>query len=134
MRPANPHRSAQRKLQRKGRGRPSAQAAKSGADDRATILHELDVHRVELEMQNQDLLRSMDVRAKLQMKLSHLVEGLSVFAVSYYVFSLLKYVIDPWTGHSEWAHKLYGGLIALILALAWLFIHHRKKSLTGGED
>ncbi len=89
---------------------------------------------ITLEMQNQNLLRSMDVRAKLQMKLSHLVEGLSVFAVSYYIFSLLKYVIDPWTGHSELAHKFYGGLVALILALAWLFIHHRKKSLTGGED
>ncbi len=88
---------------------------------------------ITLEMQNQDLLRSMNVRAKLQMKLSHLVEGLSVFAVSYYIFSLLKYVIDPWTGHSELAHKLYGGLVALILALAWLFIHHRKKSLAGGE-
>lgn len=88
---------------------------------------------ITLEMQNQDLLKSMDVRAKLQMKLSTLVEGLSVFAVSYYIFSLLKYVIEPWIGHSELAHKLYGGIIALILALAWLFIHHRKKTLTGGE-
>jgi len=86
---------------------------------------------ISLEMQNQDLLKSMDLRSKLQMKLSHLVEGLSVFAVSYYVFNLVKYAVDPWfVGHEDLAHKLYAVIIVAILGLAWLFITHRKRSIT----
>ncbi len=89
---------------------------------------------ISLEVQNQSLLRSMDERARLQMKLSHLVEGLSIFAVSYYVFNLLKYMVDPWVGgHEELAHKLYGVGIAVILLLAWLFITHRKKAISGDD-
>jgi len=88
---------------------------------------------ISLEVQNQGLLKSMNVRAKLQMKLSELVEGLSVFAVGYYVFSLVKYLIDPLID-SHLAHLLYGPIILVILAVAWLFIHHRKKSIGHGED
>ncbi|WP_031236398.1 DUF3422 domain-containing protein [Asticcacaulis sp. AC460] len=83
---------------------------------------------ISLEVQNQDLLKSMDLRARLQVKLSGLVEGLSVFAVSYYVFSLLKYVVDS-AVPKEVAHWLYAPMIAGILALAWLFIYHRKKKI-----
>lgn len=87
---------------------------------------------ISLEVQNQDLLKSMDLRSKLQMKLSHLVEGLSIFAVSYYVFNLVKYMIDPWfVGHEDLAHKLYAVIIAVIVGLAWLFIAYRKRAITG---
>lgn len=47
---------------------------------------------VELERQNRDLLRSMDHRAKLQLRLQQTVEGLSVAAVSYYVLGLVGYL------------------------------------------
>ena len=83
---------------------------------------------ISLEVQNQSLLKSMNVRAKLQMKLSELVEGLSIFAVGYYIFSLVKYMIDPLLD-PHLSHLLYGPIIAVILVLAWLFIHHRKKSI-----
>jgi len=83
---------------------------------------------ISLEVQNQSLLKSMNVRAKLQMKLSELVEGLSIFAVGYYIFSLVKYMIDPLLD-PHLLHLLYGPIIAVILVLAWLFIHHRKKSI-----
>lgn len=83
---------------------------------------------ISLEVQNQSLLKSMDLRARLQMKLSSLVEGLSVFAVSYYVFSLLKYVIDAMVPKTV-AHWLYAPVIGVILALAWMFIYHRKKTI-----
>lgn len=46
---------------------------------------------VEIERQNRDLLRSMDERARLQLRLQETVEGLSVAAISYYVVSLLAY-------------------------------------------
>jgi uncharacterized membrane-anchored protein len=66
------------------------------------------------------------------MKLSALVEGLSVFAVGYYIFSLVKYMIDPLLD-PHLAHLLYGPIIAVILFLAWLFIHQRKKSIGHSE-
>lgn len=48
---------------------------------------------VEVEKQNRDLLKSMDRRAKLQLRLQQTVEGLSVAAVSYYIVGLFAYAI-----------------------------------------
>ncbi len=48
---------------------------------------------VEVEKQNRNLLRSMDKRAKLQLRLQQTVEGLSVAAVSYYVVGLVAYIL-----------------------------------------
>ena len=47
---------------------------------------------VELEEQNRDLLRSMNERTRLQLRLQSTVEGLSVAAIGYYVVSLFGYV------------------------------------------
>ncbi|MGE0846094.1 MAG: DUF3422 family protein [Flavobacteriaceae bacterium] len=47
---------------------------------------------IQLEGQNQSLLRSMDRRARLQLRLQQTVEGLSVAAVSYYVVGLIGYL------------------------------------------
>jgi len=88
---------------------------------------------ISLEVQNQALLRNMDLRSKLQMKLQALVEGLSVFAVSYYIFNLAKYVMEPVVSVKA-AHQLYPLVIAAIIALAWLFIYHRKKRIETEAD
>ena len=48
---------------------------------------------VELEQQNQDLLKSMNARTRLQLRLQATVEGLSVAAISYYVVGLFGYVV-----------------------------------------
>ena len=48
---------------------------------------------VELERQNRDLLRSMNERTRLQLRLQTTVEGLSVAAVSYYVVGLFGYLM-----------------------------------------
>ena len=47
---------------------------------------------VEIEHQNRDLLRSMNDRTRMQLRLQQTVEGLSVAAISYYVVSLGSYV------------------------------------------
>ena len=47
---------------------------------------------VELERQNRDLLKSMNRRAHLQLRLQQTVEGLSIAAVSYYVIGLINYL------------------------------------------
>ncbi len=48
----------------------------------------------ELEQQNRDLLKSMNRRAKMQLRLQQTVEGLSVAAISYYIVGLVKYLTE----------------------------------------
>ena len=49
---------------------------------------------VEVEQQNRDLLKSMNARTRLQLRLQTTVEGLSVAAISYYVVGLFGHVLD----------------------------------------
>ncbi|WP_081852876.1 DUF3422 domain-containing protein [Bosea sp. 117] len=49
---------------------------------------------VEVEHQNRDLLRSMNRRTRLQLRLQQTVEGLSVAAITYYVVSIIHYVLE----------------------------------------
>jgi uncharacterized membrane-anchored protein len=51
---------------------------------------------IDLESQNQELLRAMNERAQVQLRLQQTVEGLSVAAVSYYVLGLLGYAFKAW--------------------------------------
>ncbi len=48
---------------------------------------------VEVQQQNRDLLKSMNERTRMQLRLQATVEGLSVAAISYYVVSLCGYLI-----------------------------------------
>jgi uncharacterized membrane-anchored protein len=48
---------------------------------------------VELERQNQELLKSMNARTRLQLRLQATVEGLSVAAITYYVVGLFGYMV-----------------------------------------
>ncbi len=48
---------------------------------------------VELEQQNQELLKSMNARTRLQLRLQATVEGLSAAAISYYVVGLFGYLV-----------------------------------------
>jgi uncharacterized membrane-anchored protein len=50
---------------------------------------------IELEQQNADLLKTMNERTGLQLRLQRTVESLSVAAISYYVVQLLFYVLGP---------------------------------------
>ena len=87
---------------------------------------------VALEEQNANLLRSMNRRATLQLRLQETVEGLSVVAISYYTIGLVSYVlkatksagmhIDPETGT--------GLAILPVVAAVWLGLRRMKKRLT----
>jgi uncharacterized membrane-anchored protein len=48
---------------------------------------------VEVERQNRDLLRSMNERTRLQLRLQATIEGLSVAAISYYVVGLIGHLV-----------------------------------------
>lgn len=90
--------------------------------------------RVDLAMQaqNVELLRSMDANAARQLRLQHLVEGLSVVAVSYYALALLAHffpVIARWTGMPE--ARIGAIAVVPVIILVALFLRWRTRDATG---
>lgn len=84
---------------------------------------------VELEEQNRDLLRSMNERTKLQLRLQSTVEGLSVAAIGYYVVSLFGYLAKG--AHDGGLHVEPSLATALFVPVAvgviWIVIHNIRK-------
>ena len=91
---------------------------------------------VELEQQNRDLLKSMNARTRLQLRLQTTVEGLSVAAVSYYVVGLFGYLMkglhDRGVPIDETlASALFVPVAVLVI---WLVVRRiRKKHIAGAE-
>lgn len=85
---------------------------------------------VERSAQNQDLLKSMDRRADMQLRLQRTVEGLSVVAISYYAVSLAMYLLGP-------VEKLYGipkpyiaaGVTPIVVLVVWTMIRRIHKKM-----
>jgi uncharacterized membrane-anchored protein len=89
---------------------------------------------VELEHQNRDLLKSMNERTRLQLRLQTTVEGLSVAAVSYYVVGLFGYLIKGL--HDEGVPVDVPLATALfvpvaVLAVWWLVRRIRRRHVAG---
>ena len=76
---------------------------------------------IALEAQNQSLLRSMDSRAKQQLILQETVEGLSVVAISYYLFNLLAKFSEGFQGEQTLLERLLRlAGVPLAVGLVWL--------------
>jgi len=91
---------------------------------------------VEVEQQNRDLLRSMNERTRLQLRLQTTVEGLSVAAISYYVVGLFGYLVKG--AHDEgvpvnvsFATALF--VPAAVLTIWWVVRRVRRKNIAGAE-
>jgi uncharacterized membrane-anchored protein len=84
---------------------------------------------VELERQNRDLLRSMNERTRLQLRLQSTVEGLSVAAIGYYVVSLFGYVAKG--AHDSGVHVEPSLAIAAFVPVAvgaiWIVIRSIRR-------
>ncbi|GGI26121.1 MULTISPECIES: DUF3422 domain-containing protein [Bradyrhizobium] len=84
---------------------------------------------VELEEQNRDLLRSMNERTKLQLRLQSTVEGLSVAAIGYYVVSLFGYLAKG--AHDGGLHVEPSLATALFVPFAvgliWIITHRIRQ-------
>lgn len=75
---------------------------------------------VELGRQNRDLLASMNDRARMQLRLQQTVEGLSVAAISYYVVSLLGYLLKGIPILHDVVAPMTASLVpAVMLAIWW---------------
>ncbi len=90
----------------------------------------VDIH---LEAQNRDLLRSMNRRAKLQLRLQETVEGLSVAAISYYLVGLINYAAKAVkAGGLAFDVDLVTGLsIPVVALLVWTGVRRVRRMVAG---
>jgi uncharacterized membrane-anchored protein len=86
---------------------------------------------ITLERQNQDLLASMDRRAKLQLRLQQTVEGLSVAAITYYAAGLVDYLAKAGSslGLPLEPDVVVGVAIPLIALGLWRGLRRLRRSL-----
>jgi uncharacterized membrane-anchored protein len=92
---------------------------------------------VELQQQNRDLLKSMNRRTELQLRLQATVEGLSVAAISYYVVGLFSYLVkgvhdggvpvDPSLATAAFVP-------VAVLAMWWTVRRLRRRNIRAGSD
>jgi uncharacterized membrane-anchored protein len=87
------------------------------------------------ERQNQDLLASMNRRAKLQLRLQQTVEGLSIAAIVYYVVGLLGYITKGLkAGGLALNSDLAVGLaVPLVAGLAIVAVRRARKRIAQSE-
>lgn len=100
--------------------------------DRAARAGELLRTRVDVQRssQNQALLERMDRRADLQLRLQHTVEGLSVFAISYYAVGLLSYAVSPMASAAGVERGLLIALLTPLVVLGvWLGMRRVRARL-----
>ncbi|MDD3446472.1 MAG: DUF3422 domain-containing protein [Zavarzinia sp.] len=87
---------------------------------------------IALQAQNQSLLRSMEKRAGLQLRLQETVEGLSVVVISYYVVGLIAYVLK---GAEKMAPELHlstlavAGVVPLVLGIVYVGQQRMRRRL-----
>lgn len=83
------------------------------------------------EMQNQELLASMNRRARLQLRLQETVEGLSVVAITYYLVGLVGYAAKAFksAGHAVDPDIAMGVAIPLVALLAAVGIRYVRRSV-----
>jgi uncharacterized membrane-anchored protein len=83
---------------------------------------------VKLEEQNGALLRAMEERSRAQLRIQQAVEGLSVFAISYYLLAILKILMDGVFPESD--HRLLGAIaVPVVLAAVWFSIRRLRHAL-----
>ncbi len=91
---------------------------------------------VEIEQQNRDLLRSMNERTRMQLRLQQTVEGLSIAAVSYYIVGLIAYIFKG-VKDAGYISLDPGILTALsvpaVLFLMWLVIRRIRREQVKDE-
>jgi uncharacterized membrane-anchored protein len=89
--------------------------------------------RIETNIENQNgrLLASMDRSARMQLRLQHLVEGLSAVAISYYLLGLISYPVKAaehvWDGVSP--TSLLGIAAPLIVFTVWVALQIMRRRL-----
>jgi uncharacterized membrane-anchored protein len=93
----------------------------------------VDVQRAE---QNAEILKSLEHRARTQLRIQEAVEGLSVFAISYYLLGLVKYVVDglPVIGGLPPKALMTGIAVPTIVAAVWVGIRRLRRAVSSAKQ
>jgi uncharacterized membrane-anchored protein len=106
--------------------------------ERVARANSLLVARVDVahERQNQQLLSSMDRRARLQLRLQETVEGLSVVAITYYMVGLVGYAAKALkaAGYPIDPDLTSGIAIAIVAVLATLGIRYVRRTIQQADS
>lgn len=91
---------------------------------------------VEMERQNRDLLKSMNDRTRLQLRLQTTVEGLSVAAVSYYVVGLFGYLVKGLhdKGLPVDVSLATAVFVPVAVAAIWFVVRRIRRRHISGEE
>jgi uncharacterized membrane-anchored protein len=94
---------------------------------------------IALEEKNRDLLKSMNRRAQVQLRLQETVEGLSVVAIAYYLLGLLGIAAKGFKAAGLHLDTDLTGLVGLpvVLGMVWLGVRRLRKAIghgAGEED
>jgi len=83
------------------------------------------------ELQNQAVLRSMDRRTHMQLRLQQTVEGLSVAAITYYVVGLISYFVQgiDRAGVPVAVDMIVSFSIPLVALLVWLGVRRIRRAV-----
>ena len=94
----------------------------------------------ELEQQNRDLLQDMNRRARLQMRLQGIVQGLSTAALAYYLSGLTVYLAKGlkdagWLPQGMTADMMAALAVPLTIFASWAFMERvRRLSMKAREE
>jgi uncharacterized membrane-anchored protein len=86
----------------------------------------------ELEQQNRDLLEDMNRRARLQMRLQGIVQGISIAALAYYLSGLTTYLAKGlkdagWLPHGVTADMMTAAALPLTIFASWAFMERVRR-------
>ena len=86
---------------------------------------------IEREQQNQELLASMNRRARMQLRLQQTVEGLSIAAITYYVVGLVGYAAKALkeAGVPLSVELVTGASIPFVVLAIWLVVRRLRRHL-----
>ncbi|MBA4806917.1 DUF3422 domain-containing protein [Brevundimonas sp.] len=87
-----------------------------------------------LQSQNHVLLTSMRETGARQLRLQHMVEGLSVVAVSYYVFGLVNIIIKPGVKYVGAQQEMVAAVLLVpIVLVVWGYLRWRVRRVSSSS-
>ncbi len=106
----------------------------SGRAERAANLLRTRVD-VANQAQNVEVLRAMNHRAAMQLRLQETVEGLSVVAISYYAVSLAGHVFAPVAEHLHVSEPTLFAILTLpVVFVVWFLVRRIRRKLGHGAE
>jgi uncharacterized membrane-anchored protein len=105
----------------------------SGRAERAANLLRTRVD-VANQARNEEVLRAMDRRAAMQLRLQETVEGLSVVAISYYAVNLAAGLLEPIAEPVGLGKPELMALLTLpVIGVVWLMVRRIRRGLAGRD-